>query len=216
MASTPGLAEKRVRGSTRTAMLVSAAELLRENGAAGVTIDAVLARSGCPRGSVYHHFPQGRGQILREALQFAGQEITAIIERAPSGDGTALLHQFVGMWRDALIASDYTAGSPVLAAAVGSGPDEQQLTSVAADIFRRWRDAATRAFLREGFAQSEADALAHTTISALEGSVALCRSMRSLAPLDDVAEQIEFLIKAREFVSATRASGGEPIREPAS
>lgn len=36
---------KRTRGSTRTAMLVSAAELLREHGAAGVTVDAVLARS---------------------------------------------------------------------------------------------------------------------------------------------------------------------------
>lgn len=197
---------KRARGSTRTAMLGSAAELLRERGAAGVTVDAVLARSGCPRGSVYHHFPEGRGQILCEALQFAGAEITAAIEQFPSGDGTALLRQFVELWRDALIASDYTAGSPVLAAAVGSGPDEQQLTSVAAEIFRRWREAATHAFLREGFGRSDATALAHTTIAALEGSVALCRSMRSLDPLDDVAEQMEFLIKAREFVAR---SGGD-------
>ena len=197
---------KRTRGSTRTAMLVSAAELLREHGAAGFTVDAVLARSGCPRGSVYHHFPDGRGQLLREALQFAGAEITAIIEQFPRGDGTALLRQFVGLWRDALIASDYTAGSPVLAAAVGSGPDEQQLTSVAADIFARWREAATHAFLREGFGHADATALAHTTIAALEGSVALCRSMRSLAPLDDVAEQMEFLIKARDFVAR---SGGD-------
>lgn len=197
---------KRTRGSTRTAMLVSAAELLREHGAAGVTVDAVLARSSCPRGSVYHHFPEGRGQILREALQFAGAEITATIEQFPSGNGTALLRQFAGLWRDALVASDYTAGSPVLAAAVGSGPDEQQLTSVAADIFRGWREAAMRAFLREGFGRSDATALAHTTIAALEGSVALCRSMRSLEPLDDVAEQMEFLIKARDFV--TRSGGG--------
>lgn len=197
---------KRGRGSTRTAMLVSAAELLREHGAAGVTVDAVLARSGCPRGSVYHHFPEGRGQILREALQFAGAEITAIIEQFPGGDGTALLRQFVGLWRDALVASDYTAGSPVLAAAVGSGPDEQQLTSVAADIFRRWRVAAMHAFLRQGFGRADATALAHTTIAALEGSVALCRSMHSLEPLDDVAEQVEFLIKARDFV--TRSGGG--------
>jgi TetR/AcrR family transcriptional regulator, lmrAB and yxaGH operons repressor len=38
-------------------MLVSAAAVLRERGAAGVTIDAVLTRSGAPRGSVYYHFP---------------------------------------------------------------------------------------------------------------------------------------------------------------
>lgn len=182
-------------------MLLTAAALLRESGAAGVTIDAVLARSGCPRGSVYHHFPGGRAQILREALQFAGDEITASIDRATSGDGTQLLREFAALWRDALVGSDYAAGSPVLAAAVGSGPDEQQLTSVAADIFARWRDAAAQAFVREGFDPAEAASLAYTTIAALEGAVALSRSLRTAEPLDAVTSQMEFLIKAREFVS---------------
>ena len=186
-------------------MLVTAAELLREHGAAGVTVDAVLARSGCPRGSVYHHFPGGRAQLLQEALQFAGDEITAAIEASVSGDGTALLRGFAGMWRDALTASDYTAGSPVLAAAVGAGPDERQLAVAAAEILQRWREAAAAAFRREGFDRDEARALAHTTIAALEGAVALCRSLRSPEPLDDVAGEMEFLIKAREFVARTRA-----------
>ena len=63
---------RRKRGDTRTKMLISAAEVMRERGAAGVTIDEVLTRSGAPRGSVYHHFPDGRGQILAEALRYAG------------------------------------------------------------------------------------------------------------------------------------------------
>lgn len=191
----------RVRGATRATMLVAAAELLREHGAAGVTVDAVLARSGAPRGSVYHHFPGGRSQILREALQFAGDEITAQIDRAAGVSASALLRQFVELWADALVGSDYGAGSPVLAAAVGSGPDEQQLTSVAAEIFRGWRDAAQGAYMRDGFTPAEAKALAHTTIAALEGAVALCRSTHSLEPLNDVAAQLEFLITAREFVA---------------
>ena len=182
-------------------MLLSAAGLLRERGAAGVTIDAVLARSGAPRGSVYHHFPEGRSQILREALQFAGDEITATIDAAAGDSGTALLHQFVDMWRDALIASDYTAGCPVLAAAIGSGDDEQQLASLASDIFARWRDAAKQAYVRDGFEPAEASALADTAIAAMEGAVVLCRTTRSLEPLNDVAHQLEFLIKAREFVA---------------
>ena len=61
------------RGTTRDRMLFTAAQVLREKGAAGVTIDEVLARSGAPRGSVYHHFPGGRSQLLTEALQFAGE-----------------------------------------------------------------------------------------------------------------------------------------------
>ncbi|MBX9638579.1 MAG: TetR/AcrR family transcriptional regulator, partial [Mycobacteriaceae bacterium] len=70
------------RVSTRDKMLISAAHVMRERGAAGVTIDSVLARSGAPRGSVYHHFPEGRNQILTEALRYSGDSITANIDNA--------------------------------------------------------------------------------------------------------------------------------------
>ena len=55
--------------------------------------------------------------------------------------------------------------------------------------------------MRDGFEESEAQALAHITIAAMEGAVALCRSTRSLEPLNDVAGQLEFLIDARGFVA---------------
>lgn len=186
-------------------MLVAAAELLRERGAAGVTIDAVLARSAAPRGSVYHHFPGGRSEILRDALQFAADEMLTTIGPGPDVSAVTLLRRLAAMWRAALVDSDFTAGSPVLAAAVGSGAEEQQLASVAADIFRQWRESSRDAFIREGFDADEATALAHTTISALEGAVVLCRATRSVQPLDDVARELEFLIKARAFVARETA-----------
>lgn len=192
---------RRTRGSTRTRMLESAAQVLRERGAAAVTVDEVLARSGAPRGSVYHHFPGGRAQILREALEYAGREITASIDEAAGESAAALLRLFVQFWEQCLIDSDYQAGCPVLAAAVGSGEDEQQLSDSAGDIFSRWREASRQAYLREGFEPADAGALADTTISAMEGAVVLCRSTRSLEPLHSVGQQMEFLIKAKEFVA---------------
>lgn len=186
-------------------MLVAAAELLRERGAAGVTVDAVLSRSGAPRGSVYHHFPGGRSEILGDALQFAADDMLTKVGPGPDVSAVTLLRRLAAMWRDALVDSGFTAGSPVLAAALGSGADEQQLASVAADIFRQWRDSAQEAFRREGFGSQEATALAHITISALEGAVVLCRATRSVAPIDDVARELEFLIKARAFVARETA-----------
>ncbi|MBV8292866.1 MAG: TetR/AcrR family transcriptional regulator, partial [Mycobacterium sp.] len=60
------------RSDTRQKMLLSSVELLRERGAGGVTVDAVLSRSQAPRGSVYHHFPGGRSEIISDALKLAG------------------------------------------------------------------------------------------------------------------------------------------------
>jgi TetR/AcrR family transcriptional repressor of lmrAB and yxaGH operons len=188
------------RGATKRNMLVSAAELLRECGAAGVTIDAVLARSGAPRGSVYHHFPGGRHQLLTEALHYAGDAITLKIDSAATDGGGSLLRKFVEFWDHLLSTSGYTAGCPVVAAAIGSGEDEPQLAAVAGEIFARWRAALAQAFVSDGFDISDADSLATMCIASLEGAVILSRSARSSAPLHDVAGHIEFLVKAKEFV----------------
>ena len=188
------------RGDTRTKMLISAAEVMRERGAAGVTIDEVLTRSGAPRGSVYYHFPDGRNQILTEALRYAGDAITADIDDAAGRGAKVLLRQFVEFWERVLADSDFNAGCPVVAAAIGSAEDDVLLAAEAGRIFGHWRTALTWAFVADGFLESDADSLAVMSIAALEGAVVLCRSLRSSDPLRKVYEQVEFLVKAREFV----------------
>lgn len=188
------------RAGTRDRMLVSAAQVMRERGAAGVTIDSVLARSGAPRGSVYHHFPEGRNQILTEALRYSGDSITATIDRAVDRGAKALLREFVEYWERLLSECDFTAGCPVVAAAIGSADDEVELSTEAGVILGRWCTALSRAFVADGFDDSDAGSLAVISISALEGAIVLCRSTRSVLPLRQVGDQLEFLIKAREFV----------------
>ena len=188
------------RGDTRTKMLVSAAQVMRERGAAGVTIDEVLARSGAPRGSVYYHFPDGRNQILTEALRYSGDSITAMIDDAAGWGARALLREFVEFWVRQLSDSNFTAGCPVVAAAIGSDDDDPKLSTDAGVILGRWCTALTRAFVNDGFDDAGAASLAVTSIAALEGAIVLCRSTRSADPLRQVGDQLEFLVKAREFV----------------
>ena len=188
------------RGSTRDKMLISAAQVMRERGAAGVTIDAVLAHSGAPRGSVYHHFPDGRNQILTEALRYAGDSITAIIDDAVDRGAKALLREIVDYWERLLIEGHFSAGCPVVAAAIGSADDGLELSADAGVILGRWCAALTRAFVADGFDDADAASLAVMSIAALEGAIVLCRSSRTADPLRQVGDQLEFLVKAREFV----------------
>ena len=188
------------RCDTRKKMLISAAQVMRERGAAGVTIDEVLARSGAPRGSVYYHFPEGRNQILAEALRYSGDSITAMIDDAAGWGARALLREFVEFWERALTEGDFTAGCPVVAAAIGSDDADPKLSAEAGAILGRWCTALTRAFVNDGFDDAEAASLAVTSIAALEGAVVLSRSTRNVDPLRQVGDQLEFLIKAREFV----------------
>src|ERR1700758_1749911 len=187
------------RCDTKQKMLISAAEVMRERGAAGVTIDEVLARSGAPRGSVYYHFPDGRNKILAEALRYSGDSITALIDDAAGWGAKAMLREFIEFWERLLIDGDFTAGCPVVAAAIGCD-DGPKLSAEAGAILGRWCAALTRAFVNDGFEEPCAASLAMMSISALEGAVVLARSTRSTDPLRQVGDQLEFLIKAREFV----------------
>ena len=196
----PATKTRTKRGSTRSNMLISAAQVMRERGAAGVTIDEVLSRSGAPRGSVYYHFPEGRNQILTEALRWAGDRIADSIDSAAERGALPLVRGFSEFWERTLRESDFGAGCPVVAAAIGCSEAEPQLTAIASDIFGRWRDALTRAFIADDFDAAEAESLAVTCIASLEGAVVLCRSIRNAEPLRQVACQMEFLIKSREFV----------------
>ena len=165
-----------------------------------------------PRGSVYHHFPAGRSQMLREALDFAGDDITAQIDQAADVSASVLLREFVEMWRENLIGSDYSAGRPVLAAAVGSGQDENQLATAAGEIFRRWRDASTRASFERVSTPPKPRHWRTQPLPRWRAPWCCAGPPRSIEPLDDVARQMEFLIEARKFVGKFNA--GVHVAEP--
>jgi TetR/AcrR family transcriptional regulator, lmrAB and yxaGH operons repressor len=182
------------RTDTRQKMLVSSVELLRERGAGGVTVDAVLSRSQSPRGSVYHHFPGGRSEIMSEALALAGDSISAIIERASALGSLAALRRFGRFWNKVLLDSDFNAGCPVVSVAVGGSLDDQHLQPAVAEIFQCWHQALAEAIIADGVDSQRAHRLATMAVAAIEGAIILCRVQRSTTPLDDVIAEFGSLI----------------------
>jgi TetR/AcrR family transcriptional regulator, lmrAB and yxaGH operons repressor len=57
--------------SVRERMVSSAVILLAERGFHGASLAKVLAGSGAPRGSIYHHFPDGKDQLVAAAVEAA-------------------------------------------------------------------------------------------------------------------------------------------------
>ncbi|TPG33207.1 TetR/AcrR family transcriptional regulator [Mycolicibacterium hodleri] len=183
-------------------MVISAVEVLRERGADAVTLDAVLTRSGAPRGSIYHHFPGGRSEILADALQFAGNAIAVLIERVAEAGAGRALGEFSDFWKKILEESNFTAGCPVVSVAVSNADDDgSHLTSQAGDIFERWCNAMRGALVRDGLSPSSADRLATMVVASVEGAVVLCRARRSSAPLDDVVRGLDLLIETEKFLA---------------
>lgn len=176
-------------------MVLSAAELLREYGASATSIDRVLAHSGAPRGSVYHHFPGGRAQLIDEAVALVGDFITGLIDTAAQqADPVAAVDGFFALWRERLMDSDFRAGCPIVAVAVETNDDAPHLARSAAAVFARWKDRLAALFAGHGLSDERARRLAAFIIAAVEGAVIMCRAEQSTAPLEAAADEIHDLL----------------------
>lgn len=179
-------------------MVESAAVLLGARGVAGVTVDAVLAHSGAPRGSVYHHFPGGRDEMLLAGLDRAGEVISTTLDQALAvGDPHTAVASFVRFWKGLLVASEFHAGCGVLAVVVDSRPDAPEAVAGARVIFERWHTAITALLVADGHDAPRAARLATLMVAAIEGAIVLSRAHGDVAPLDDVAAELDLLLDTR-------------------
>jgi AcrR family transcriptional regulator len=179
--------------NSRDRMIVSTALLLREKGLTGTSFGDVLDHSGAPRGSIYHHFPDGKAQLVEEAMRYAGDYVADFIGDADPIDA---LHSFKRGWRKQLERSDFRAGCPIVAVAVEAHGDAPQLADAAANAFASWQEAMARLLERDGVEPARARRLAATTVAAIEGAVVICRAQRSIKPLDDVSHELEDMLKS--------------------
>ena len=182
------------RSNTRERMLASTVQSLREHGASGTSVDEVLRRSGAPRGSVYHHFPGGRAQIVEEAVELSGAGIEALIAGDGTADSLTTFDSFLAVWRLNLIQSGFTAGCPVLAVAIEANDDAPQLTEAAGRAFGSWQAGLRHLLRRDGVSPAHARRLATLIVASIEGAVALSRVERSIQPLDDVGRELRGLL----------------------
>jgi TetR/AcrR family transcriptional regulator, lmrAB and yxaGH operons repressor len=176
----------------RQRMIESAAVLMRERGVSATSFTEVLAHSGAPRGSIYHHFPGGKAQLIDEATRYAGEFTAAAFATAlAQDDPVAAISRFTDMWVRILQRSDFGAGCPVVAAAL-EGADVARKS--AAQGFAKWQALLAKALEPHGVDPERARSLAALTIAAIEGGIVLARAQRSPEPLERVAQELERLV----------------------
>jgi TetR/AcrR family transcriptional repressor of lmrAB and yxaGH operons len=181
------------QSDTRQKMILSQALLQRERGVAGTALPDVLEHSGAPRGSIYHHFPRGKAQLVEEATRYAGEVVARGLARALDGDDpAAALHAFVATWEAVLRGSDFEAGCSVVAATL-EGDRSPAARDQAAAAFARWEELYAGALERRGVGADRARSLATLAVAAIEGAVVLARARRSPEPLRRVARELEDL-----------------------
>jgi TetR/AcrR family transcriptional repressor of lmrAB and yxaGH operons len=180
------------QGDVRTKMVKGAAGLLATKGVQGTSFAEVLAVTDAPRGSIYHHFPGGKSELVHAALDLVSTRALAVMESRRGSSAEAIVEQFLALWRQLLDHSELTAGCAVVAVTVAGSDDD--LLDHAGTIFRDWTVHLAGLLVDGGVAESSAQQLSVMIIAATEGAVALCRAERSSEPFDVVDKALMQLV----------------------
>lgn len=168
-------------------MLLSAIVLMQEKGIEAMSLSDVIEHANAPRGSIYHHFPGGKAELVEEAITIAGNAIGEVI--SSSDDPKILLERTRDFSRERLLASNFEAGCPIAAATL-DGSDSPAARNAASKAFTLWQQRIAEVLILSGRPADEANAEATLTISAIEGSILLCRAQRSTLPLETTIESL--------------------------
>lgn len=178
----------------RQRMIEQAVLLLAKKGLQGASFSEVLEASGAPRGSLYHHFPGGKDELVLAALTLAGDRALGVLSALEGRPAADVAKTFLGLWRGLLVQANFSAGCAV--AAVTAATESPVLLERAAQVFRGWRIRLAHLLAAGGVDRSRAPALAASLIAACEGAVAIARAERSLEPFDLVAAEQMAAIEA--------------------
>ena len=174
-------------GPVKQRMIERAALLLAKKGLQGASFSEVLEASGAPRGSLYHHFPGGKQELVAAALSAAGARAMGVLEGQQGKPALEVAATFIALWRMVLEKTDFEAGCAIAAVTVAA--DSPALLESAAREFRAWRARLAALLAAGGVPARRAGALAATLIAACEGAVVLARAERSFEPFDMIAAE---------------------------
>ncbi|MEV0649495.1 TetR/AcrR family transcriptional regulator [Phytomonospora sp. NPDC050363] len=189
-----------VKGDETKARLIEATRRLVEaKGYHGTGLNEILTASGAPRGSLYHHFPGGKDQLVGEALSAAGREIDGVVaELSATAAGPAeLVAALLDALAERMVAADYTKGCPVATVALEVAATNDALQPLCDGIYTGWRRALASALLADGHDAAEVDDLATTVLALIEGSLVLARTARSRTPIEQTGRRITRLLAKR-------------------
>lgn len=188
------------RPASRERLLDAAVELLRVKGPTASGTKEILTRADAPRGSFYFHFPDGKDQLVAEAVQRAGAATRASLETALADRSVALpqrIESFFEAVAGGVVADDYQLGCAVGATVLEAAATSAVLRSATESVFASWTSTLVDVLSAEGLTSDRAAALADTVVAALEGATMLARSRRDPAPLLHVAGTLSALVTMR-------------------
>lgn len=185
---------------TKQRMVESAAKLLQGGGVSAAAFTDVVTASGAARGAIYHHFPGGKTELVRDAVEWTALRVRGELALIDGADPQEIVAGFLARVRPVVVRATVGVSCAVAAVTVESAPTESVLVGAVRDAFQAWVDELDTQLRRVGASEPAARSMAILLITFLEGTQVLCRAAGDVAAFD---------LGATALVEAARALRAE-------
>ncbi|MCQ6277361.1 TetR/AcrR family transcriptional regulator [Bacillus sp. V3B] len=183
---------------TKSLIVDIATNLFQQKGYKGVGLNEILKECKITKGSLYHHFPNGKEELLITCLRFMNEAITTdikdILNRYPNTlEATqAMIEKLVADFdREGTIAG-HTFSSMVSEMASVSEP----VRNACSDLYTKIQGILSSKLVEDGFSKETAHSIALMMTASIEGGMMLCLTQKSSEPLKIISQLLPNLLNS--------------------
>lgn len=172
---------------TRQLLLEAAFAEIYEHGFQAARLNEIIAKAGCTKGSLYHHFPDKHALGLAAAAEFMGTYIKSVwIEPlAATDDPLAAIRAIIRRHASGDIDVDPRHGCPFQNLSQEMAGIDPGFQKIFADLFEIWRGAIATALSKgqtTGSVRKDIDAYAVATliVASHQGVVSMIKATQNL------------------------------------
>ncbi|WP_342507933.1 TetR/AcrR family transcriptional regulator [Sporosarcina sp. FSL K6-2383] len=182
---------------TKSLIIDIATTLFQQKGYRGVGLNEIIKACGISKGALYHHFSNGKEELLIACLQSLNEAITEdiveIFERYPSTQEAthAMVSKLIVNFEAEGTITGYTISSMVSEMASLSDP----VRMACAQLYQKMQDIYFQKLVADGFSKDAAYSIALMMTASIEGGIMLCLTQKASEPLKTISHVLSKLLK---------------------
>ncbi len=175
---------------TKSLIIDVATKLFQQKGYMGVGLSEIIKACNLSKGALYHHFPNGKEELLIACLHSLEDAITTDIEemfkRFPTTKEATkfMIDKLIVHLETEGTISGYTFSSIVSEMASLSDP----VRNACAHLYQKMQDIYLNKLIEDGFSKDKAHRVALMMTASIEGAMMLCLTQKGAEPLKVVSQ----------------------------
>ncbi|MEM9907592.1 MAG: TetR/AcrR family transcriptional regulator [Cyanobacteria bacterium P01_D01_bin.44] len=174
--------------SLRDALAYKIADVFRTNGYEGTSMAQIAKATGLLKGSLYHHFPKGKEDMARAAMQILAQEAERLMIAALTEEGSP--RQKLEAWAKG-VEEFYLGGEKncLLGIMVLSGGADR-FQSELKDAFSAWISVVSGVLIEAGASEQQARKQAQAAIERIQGALIVARALEDFSGFQQLVQDL--------------------------